>query len=1024
MSALEIRLLGEFLFRADGHVLTGFESPRLQTLVAYLLLHPHVPQSRQQIAFLLFPDSGEAQARTNLRKQIHFLRQLIPNANNFLLVDTQTLQWNPHSTFTLDVAAFENALASANSTESLRAAVNLYRGELLPGNYDDWVLGEREQLQQKFVSALEQLVRTLQDEHEYRAALNYAQRLLRVDPLREETYRELIRLHKLVGDRAGALRVYQSCVNVLGRELGVEVSAETRRALEENNIAAFVSAAPTRVGNLPIQGTSFIGREKELAELREVLNARAPRLLTLTGAGGTGKTRLVIQIANELSEQFSDGAWFIDLAALSGASDILSKLAGIFNVREQTNRALIETLTEILRAKQLLLIFDNCEHLHDACSEIITALVPRCPRVQFLATSRARLNIKGEHVWITPPLALPDTRSSTPSELIRADSVQLYVERALQVLPTFSLTARNANPVAQICARLDGIALAIELAASRANMLTPAQIAARLDDAFTLLTRGNSSASGRHQTLRAAMEWSYALLSEQEKVLFRRLAVFVGGFTLEAAEAICADEQRDDSRDSIFLSRARVLDVLSDLVDKSLVAVVHLEHAEMVRYRFLEPIRQFATEKLLALGEQEILRMRHLDFYLQFAEVSGVQTIQSLERLEAEHDNLRAAMRFARRDRQHGEEFLRVTSALEDFWDARGHFSEAREWLGAATALADEDVSLRATIHYAKAVRASGFMAFRQSDLKTAQAYLDAALHRFQYLEDTAESAQTYGYLALVAWRQNDYALARELYEKRLDHLRTLGDKNEIGKTLNNLGILDYEQGDYTTARVHYTESLTLLREVGNLVSTARTMANLGNAAVAQGEYDEAEKLFEASLALKQELGMALDIANQKVNMGMFYVMRGDCDKARDFCTDALASSRKLGAQTHVESALIGLGLVARCQNNFADARSDFLEALWISKTIGSKFRVAVALEELAGLAAMQGQSKRAALLFGAAETILELIRALPEPFDRIRYHQDIALAREKLGHAEFENSWNQGRALSMEQAIELAMII
>jgi predicted ATPase/DNA-binding SARP family transcriptional activator len=649
MPTLHIHLLGDFRLIYGEALVRTINAPRLHALLAYLLLHRDAPQPRHHLAFLLWPDTSDAQARTNLRQLLHSLKQVLPAADHFVHTDATTVQWRPEAPFRLDVAEFEQACAQAEAAAqqgdlhalrvALEQAIAVYHGDLLPSCYDDWILPERERLRQALTEALERVLLLLEREGQPRAALTYAQRLLRHDPLREETYRALMRLHAACGDRAGALRVYHTCATVLERELAVEPSAATRDICQ-HLMKVDVQARPVRLPqlvntNLPLPLTSFVGREAQMTEVIQLL--QTSRLLTLTGPGGCGKTRLALEAATNLVDHYPDGVWWVELAALSEATLVPQAIAATLGVREPSGRPVLETLTDYLRAKQLLLLLDNCEHLVGACAHLAERWLSACPHLRILATSREALRIGGETTWLVPSLSLPEEQPApTVEELMRSEAIQLFVERATTVLPTFRLTEASGPLVAQICRRLDGIPLAIELAAARVKVLTAEQMAARLSGVFHLLTAGRRTALLRHQTLRAAMDWSYDLLSEEERVLFRRLAVFAGGWTLEAAEAVCAGEG---------LAAGDVLEVLSHLVDKSLVAV---RQDGQTRYRLLETIRHYAHEKLRQEGEIEAIQRQHASFFLDFAKMAEPKMKSAergvwLDRLECEYDNLRGA---------------------------------------------------------------------------------------------------------------------------------------------------------------------------------------------------------------------------------------------------------------------------------------------------------------------------------------------------------------------------------------------
>jgi predicted ATPase len=694
---LRIQLFGSFQITDDEQPATRLQSDRLQALLVYLVLHRDQPLSRQQLAVLFWPDTTDAQARTNLRTLLARLREALPDADQFLAIEAQTVQWRSDAPGAVDLIEFEQALAANRLTD----AATLYRGDLLPTCYDDWIAGERERLKQEFCAALERLILHLANLGDYRSAIRYTKQLLRSEPLREETYRRLMRLYALSGDRTGVVQIYQTCVRVLKSELDVEPSAETCAVYDESRrtsapLAHSVIPAERRTSNLPAYLTSFIGRTEELERLTQLFSRHdaattRTRLITLTGAGGCGKTRLSIKLARRLAESFPDGVWFVDLAPLTNPILIPQAIAAVLGVQEQAERALLDTLTDDLQSKTLLLILDNCEHVVTACAQVVQSLLSAGSHLRILATSREKLNVMGEMAWLVSSLSLPDVNDQTPDLVSRSDAVHLFVERACSALPTFTLNENNTAAIVQICQHLDGIPLAIELAAARISLLTPAQIATRLDDAFHLLTRGNYTTRPHHQTLRATMDWSYQLLSEKERVLFRRLAVFAGGFTLEAVEHVCADQV-----EPVNIPQFAVLDLLSRLIDKSLVMALDLDPDQM-RYRLLEPTAQYAKEKLLESRELEQFQSRHFEFFLNLAEEAEPHHSKAdqgawYDRLTAELDNLRAAIDWSL-GRGDATMALRLTTALYGFWSVRGPYQEAVELLTQALAQSDAAIS-------------------------------------------------------------------------------------------------------------------------------------------------------------------------------------------------------------------------------------------------------------------------------------------------------------------------------------------
>ncbi len=573
---------------------------KLPSLWAYLLVNRERATPRTLLASTFWPDRPEAEARLNLRRHLHRLQQVLPAAPPkvpWVVANSSSVQWNPSADAWIDLAEFE--CLSADPAR-LAEAVELYRGDLLEGIYDDWMLADRERLRDLCFLNLHGVVERLERDGAFQSAIVHAQRLLRLDPLREETYRTLMRLHARSGDRAGVVRLFNACRAVLERELRVAPSEETQKAYHEyvaehSPEPAQLASAPTTGGprsNLPALLTSFVGRDRERSEVGALLGQF--RLVTLTGIGGVGKTRLALAAAEQALPSFPDGAWWVDLAPLVDPGLIGQAVASAVGLREQSTRPISEALGETLRTKRTLLILDNCEHLVEACADLVDRLLREAPNTSVLTTSTEPLGVSGERVFPVPPLEVPDPSSAGEpgAGLELVPSVSLFVERAVAALPTFRLSPANRTAVARLCRALDGIPLALELAAARLKLMSVEQLVEGLDDRFRLLAGGNRNGLPRHRTLQAVLDWSHALLTESERALLRRLSLFVGGFTLESAEAVCAGEP---------LRREKVLELLSELVDKSLVTVSRPDPSQ-VRYGLLETVGHYARAKLIEFG--------------------------------------------------------------------------------------------------------------------------------------------------------------------------------------------------------------------------------------------------------------------------------------------------------------------------------------------------------------------------------------------------------------------------------------
>ena len=706
---------------------------------------------------------------------------------------------------------------------------------------------------------------------------------------------------------------------------------------------------PDLPNNLPQQTTSFIGRETQVEEVKARLGRT--RLLTLTGTGGSGKTRLSLQVAAGLLTGEGDGVWLVELAALADPALVPQAVAQVLGVQEQAGKPIQQTLVAALKAKRLLLVLDNCEHLVLACASLADALLRNCPDVHLLASSREPLNVAGEQTYRVPSLSLPDPKQAqTVETLSQYEAVRLFTERAQAVLPSFAVTSGNAPAVAQVCFHLDGIPLTLELAAARVRSLSVEEINTRLDNRFRLLTGGSRVALPRQQTLRALIDWSYDLLTAPEKTLLRRLSVFAGGWALAAAEGVCSDET---------IEEFEVLDLLTGLVDKSLVVYEEGADGDSGRYRLLESIRQYALDRLGESGEAAAVQGRSASWFLGLAEeaapqLQGPEQASWLGHLEGEHDNLRASLSWDEQSAERGEDGLRLAGALWRFWYVHGHLTEGRQWLGRALARTKP-----------RAVGEDGVGG----------------------LAESAASGTSARALALkgagnLAWAQGDYAGARALYEESLMIRRQFGDQQGIAGSLNSLGNVASEQGDYVGARALYGESLTIFRQLGDQRGIASSLTNLGGVARYQGDYAAARALLEESLTI----------------------------------------FRQLGDQIGIAAGLYGLAGVAQGQGNYAGAWALYEECLTIQRQLRDQSGIAVNLDGMACLAHGQSQPSRAARLGGAASALRESIgspRSLADQADMVK---TMAAVREALGEEAFAAAWEAGRAMPWEQAVEYAL--
>ncbi len=1218
-----ITMLGSLRVRIGDRWVTRFHTQKAGALLAYLAFHPE-QHPRETLADMLWPDSELESARASLSQALSMLRrQLEPPgvpAGGVIVSSKSHVGLNP-SAIETDVAEFHSALRKgrlganrADRIQSLQEAIELYQGELLPGFYEEWVQTEQRRLADLYFQAVENLLGLLAEAEDYLQALDYARRVVAIDPLREESHQQAMRLYAAAGRAAEALEQFKELERILEQELGAQPSAASRELVEqikrqpapalpapparnsqlstlnpqlprgtvtflltdmagstamwekagdafrnaleahhrlmrtlftehgghevkeagesflvafESPIAALTCAiacqktvdglllrvegqadnsqpsnlnpqlrvrmalhtgevkleegeyhgivlhrasriltaahggqilasealsfmlrrdlpagvqlvdlgvyrlrdvqAPERLfqvnydgmpqtdfpalnaeagyqSNLPLQFTRFFGREEQLAQLSEMLQSGHTRLVTITGPGGTGKTRLALEVANRLLEPFAGAVWFVPLVDLSDPQLIAGAIVDALRIPRPATAEPLDQAVLALNRQPSLLVLDNLEQFVEEGGQVVRALLERVPLLTCLVTSRQSLGLLAERESQLAPLATPNG-PGTPERLTMFESVRLFVDRAQAVKPDFQVTNQNAPAVAELCDRLEGIPLAIELAAARASVLSPSQMLLQLENRFDFLVSRRRDATDRHRTLRAVMEWSYRSLPPETQGFFAQLSVFRGGWTLESASEVTGDHL--------------ALEHLEHLRACSLVQAADYETG--MRFRMLESIREYA-EAQLTPEERAAAGHRHLDFAVRFAEeaepgLTGADQQAWLERLEADHDNLRAALGFALQ--LSTESGLRLSGALWPFWYVRGYFGEGRMWCRSAL---EREVDADRTAVRAKALNGAGALAYRQGDYASARSLYEESLSIRRERGDRRGIALSLNNLGLVAQEQGDYASAPSLFEESLSIGRELGDRRGIAMSLNNLGMVAQDRGDYASSRSLFEEALTINQDLGNREWEAANLNNLGILTLHQGDYASARSLSEESLSIRRELGDRSGIALSLNNLGKGAREQGDYVSARSLFEESLSILRELGNRVGIAHSLSNLGSVAHEQGDYASARSLYQESLSIRRELGDRQGIAASLEAFAGLAAALSQSVRVARLWGAAEALREEIGSPLSSNDRDQYDESVAAAREALGDDAFSTARAEGRAMTLEQAVDYAL--
>jgi predicted ATPase/DNA-binding SARP family transcriptional activator len=1052
---LRVHLLGGFDVRLGDRQVpaTIWRQRRAAGVVKLLALETGHWLHREQLLDILWPDLDTEDASNNLRGALHHARRGLETAgapsNTFLRRERDGLLLGPPDHVHVDVDAFMAAVSHAwQSVDPLVAeqAASLYGGVLLPEDpYEDWAEARREGLRASFITVLARLARLHEERGELAQAVAARRRALVADPLDEATHADLMRLHAQMGNSALALAQYARLQTLLERELGASPEPETRELAEAIREGRLKPASPAPLAAVPLLGTpkaavaspepgaptaptapravtiapsarvpaavdNLIGRTRELAELERLLSSA--RLVTLTGPGGTGKTRLAQEAARGNSQRFPDGVAFVELAPLRDPELVVPTIARAIGVEETGDTPVVNLLAAAIGDKRLLLVLDNLEQVAAAASDL-AALLASCPGLSLLTTSRMRLRLRGEHEYPVSPLALPPVTTTgqltTTIAIEQTPAVELFSHRAREARPGFTLTPENLEAVVAVCRRLDGLPLAIELAAARVRVLTPNQLLRRLEHSLDVLRTTAQDVPARHRTLRDTLSWSHELLTPSEQVLFRRLSVFVGGWTIEAAEAVA----------TIAGDETATLETLARLIDQSLINMLGEADGAESRFTMLETIREFAAELLEASGEFALVKEAHASWYLDLAiaaepHLPGPSAVSWLDRLESEHDNLRAALDWLRA-RRDGQRAVTLAAALWRFWWLHGHVAEGREQLETALVMDGEAPAARAA-----ALDGAGVLAETQGDYDRAEALHGESLALSRESGDKTGIARALGNLGVVAFDRDHNDLAATFLEESLALAREIGDHLLVATALNDLGIVAYRRGDLDRAEPLYQESLALRRQAGSGSEIARALNNLGGVAIDRGDFARACQLCSESLSLYREAGDRWGAAGAQVGLALATHLQGDASRAVALLEESLSLFSEVGDQRNTALATLDLADALRDSDDLTRAAVHYRDAITEFAAHDDRRQIGEGLRGLAGLMVRQGEFERAATMLGAASLLTD--DNGPGAYETAALEASLNAVRGALGEKAFTAAWDAGRAMSVEAAVGLAL--
>jgi predicted ATPase/DNA-binding SARP family transcriptional activator len=1065
MTFWHIALLGGLRAEQQGRTITRFRTRKTASLLAFLAYHNRM-HPRDELAELLWQDSDSEAARVSLRTALASLRkQLEPPgtpANSILLSDRLNVGLNPAAIST-DVARYEEALRAADAARGtperdsrLGDVVRCYGGTLLPGFYEDWLLVERQRLEERYQSALSELAERAERAGDMARALDFALRAASSDPASEPARQRAIRLYQEAGRPSAALRQYQELARRLRDEIGVEPSPDLQAMVAQglgapgpatssargrgrrvnaapaphsppsppSPLSAATPGAGRTVSSLPRPLTSFFGREDQLERVMGLVSPPAAvRLLTLTGPGGSGKTRTAIEAAQRLRDAYRGAAWFVGLADVLHGGAFLPAVRSAMRPGGALSEDPLEDIAGIVAGRPALLVLDNFEQLAPDAARELEALLQRAGEIVCIVTSRVQVGIEGERAIGIPSLPAPSAAVTDLVEMLEYPSVRLFVDRAQAARADFQLTAANAAAVGALCRRLEGLPLAVELAASWAQVLTPAQMLERTESGLKALSHRRKGVAFRHQSLAATAEWSFRLLSPELKRLFACLSVFRGGWSAKAAAAVQAGG--GDCEADGLTPEESVLDGLARLAEASLILPEEraTEEGVAVRFRMLETLREFADEQLRE-PERAVVHRRHAECFRRMAEnldraLGGPGRHAALQAFETDVDNLRAALEWSAANAP--DIALSLSTLLYRYWDSRGYFHEGRQWILAALESAH---GVEAPGARSRALFLAARFSWRLGDYSEARRLVEQSLSIPAAGEDHIESAGALNLLGTLLLDGGEVERARATFSQSLALFRRAQDHAAAARVLHNLGIIDAVHGDLSKGRSLLVQSILMAESAGSAEVRMTAMMSLAEVVAAQGDMDEARRLYREVLEWARAGQDAHRSTNALKGLARLEYLDGRYAPARSMCLECMAAFEETGERAGIAACLSLLGQIAAARGDYALARQRLQQSLRLYADLNLVAEQGVVVWCFACLAAREGRFDDAARLMGAEEGVRDRLGTTVQAAYRAEHTRFLETTRAALGEAAFAEAWEEGRGTSLEVVVRQLLFV